>query len=262
MKRGTYHGVAVRNAAMLERILALKADHPFWGYRRIWAHLRFVDGLEINQKRVYRLMQHQALLVKANVHLKACRTPPKSKPKPDLPNQWWGIDMTKVMTDSGWAYVVIVLDWHSKKVVGHYAGEQSKAWHWLIALNYAVCQQFPHGVREATHDLHLMADNGCQPTSSAFMQAVSALGIKLAFTSYNNPKGNADTERFMRTLKEEFAWLREWPSVSTLATELDAWVKHYNAAYLHSALGYTSPESFEQRYLNINTPNTLLKLAC
>ena len=57
-----------------------------------------------------------------------------------------------------------------------------------------------------------MADNGCQPTSLAFMRACAALGIRQAFTSYSNPKGNADTERFLRTLKEELVWLREWTS--------------------------------------------------
>jgi hypothetical protein len=42
------------------------------------------------------------------------------------------------------------------------------------------------------------------------LKACNALGITQAFTSYNNPKGNADTERMMRTLKEELVWLREW----------------------------------------------------
>jgi putative transposase len=45
VRRGPYAKVATRNAALPERIRALKADHPFWGYRRIWAYLRFVDGL-------------------------------------------------------------------------------------------------------------------------------------------------------------------------------------------------------------------------
>ncbi len=56
--------------------------------------------------------------------------------------------MTKVMTRDGWAYVVLVLDWYSKKVVGHYCGEQSKSRHWLAALNKAVNRQFPEGIRE------------------------------------------------------------------------------------------------------------------
>jgi putative transposase len=36
--------VAARNAALLERLLALKAEHPFWGYRRLWAQLKYVEG--------------------------------------------------------------------------------------------------------------------------------------------------------------------------------------------------------------------------
>ena len=119
--------------------------------------------------------------------------------------------MTKVMIEGfGWVYLVVVLDWHSKKVVGHYAGLQARAWHWLVALNRAVNRQFPHGIE--SQSLNLMADNGCQPTSLAFMRACAGLGIRQAFTSYSNPKGNADTERFLRTLKEELVWLREWTS--------------------------------------------------
>jgi putative transposase len=64
-----------------------------------------------------------------------------------------------------------------------------------------VNRQFPHGI--AGQRLNLMADNGCQPTSLAFMRACAAMGIRQAFTSYSNPKGNADTERFLRTLTGE-----------------------------------------------------------
>jgi hypothetical protein len=53
-----------------------------------------------------------------------------------------------------------VVDWYSKKVVGHYCGEQSKAWHWLAALNKAVMRQFPGGIREMEIELNLMSDNG------------------------------------------------------------------------------------------------------
>src|SRR5918992_543051 len=56
-----------------------------------------------------------------------------------------------------------------------------------------------------------MGDNGCQPTALAFMRACAAMGIRQAFTSYSNPKGNADTSAFLRTLKE-VVWLHEWTS--------------------------------------------------
>lgn len=46
-----------RNLPIVERIKEIKIEHPFGGYRRMWAHLKYIDGLEINKKRVLRLMQ-------------------------------------------------------------------------------------------------------------------------------------------------------------------------------------------------------------
>ena len=62
------------------------------------------------------------------------------------------------------------------------------------------------------------------------------------------PKGNADTERMMCTLKEELCWLREWSSVDELKTALDRFVEEFNDNYLHSALGYKTPNAFEREY--------------
>lgn len=123
MRRRRSPQVDQRNAPLLARIQALKADHPFWGYRRIWAHLRFADGLAVNKKRILRLLREHDLVVKPTLRLKATRTPQRSKPRPTQPNQWWGIDMTKVLVEPvGWVYIVLVLDWHTKKILGHYAG--------------------------------------------------------------------------------------------------------------------------------------------
>ena len=103
MKRGPYTGVAKKNESLISRIRNLKQDHPFWGYRRIWAHLRYVDHLDVGLNRIYRLMQAEGLLVKKNQRLKARRTHNRPKPVPQRPNEWWGIDMTKVMIDGfGW----------------------------------------------------------------------------------------------------------------------------------------------------------------
>ena len=77
-----------------------------------------------------------------------------------------------------------------------------------------------------------MADNGCQPTSDKFKKTCENLGINLAFTSYNNPKGNADTERFMRTMKEECLWINEFDNLEHLAKSLTNWVGEYNKNYL------------------------------
>jgi putative transposase len=247
MKRQQSPSIVQRHEDLLERLRALKAEHPFWGYRRIWAYLRFVERQPVNKKRILRLLREHHLLVQPNCRLKAKRTPTRSKPKPTRPNEWWGLDMTKVLVQGfGWMYIVVVLDWYTKTIVGHYAGMQCRAQHWLAALDMAVNRQFPNGVRG--QGLSLMSDNGCQPTSTAFMQACSNLGIQQAFTSYNNPKGNADTERVMRTLKEECLWLKEWSCPFELIHALALGITYYNEHYLHSALGYKPPRQFEQEY--------------
>jgi transposase InsO family protein len=101
----------------------------------------------VNQKRVLRLMRRHDLTVKPHRLLKAKRLSTKPKPRPTRPNEWWGIDMTKVLTESGWAYLVIVLDWYSKKVVGHHGGPTATSRQWLEAVDRALQRQFPDGVR-------------------------------------------------------------------------------------------------------------------
>lgn len=95
-----------------------------------------------------------------------------------------------------------------------------------------------------------MSDNGSQPTSVGFMKACREMEINQAFSSYNNPKGNADTERMFRTMKEEFIWLREWASPFELADVLGRWIHNYNTSYLHSSLGYKPPNKYEEEYQN------------
>lgn len=182
--------------AVLPIIERLKAEHPFWGYRRIWAYLVFVERIVINKKRIYRLLGENDLLVKGNEKLKARRVSNGSKPRPVEPNSWWGVDMTKVMTDEGWAYLVVINDWFTKKILGVFVASRSRASDWLEAVSRAVNRQFPRGVLGAENlELNLMSDNGSQPTSLTFMRECRAFGINQAFTAYANPKGNADTER-------------------------------------------------------------------
>ncbi len=65
-------------------------------------------------------------------------------------------------------------------------------------------------------------------------------------------KGNADTERFMRTLKEECLeeclWLRDWTFPIELIRALEGQIADCNEHYLHSALSYKPPGQFERDY--------------
>jgi transposase InsO family protein len=238
--------VIERNGSILARIRRIKEEHPFWGYRRVWAWLRYKEHVLVNKKRVFRLMQENGLTIKPNERLKAKRLPEKPKPRPLKPRQWWGIDMTKVLTPYGWVYIVLVLDWYTKRNVGYHAGSRALSKDWLEALDRAIKVQFPKGSRGM--GLNLMSDNGSQPTSEAFVKACGLLGLNQAFTSYSNPKGNADTERVMRTLKEELVHIREWKSQGELTCALECWIRFYNEEYLHSSLGYKSRTAFEKEW--------------
>lgn len=232
---------------LLGRIKRIKSEHPFWGYRRVTAWLKHREGLKVNHKRVQRVMKTHGLLATQTVH-KAKRTPQRSKPRATRPRQYWGIDMTKFLISSiGWVYLVIVLDWYTKKVVGWNLSLRSRSSEWKEAINMAINREFPEGVRDM--GLKLISDNGSQPTATSFMRDMGTLGIEQIFTSYDNPKGNADTERMMRTIKEEIIWLNEFESFEEADELIGKWIEvDYNKLYVHSELGYLSPEEFEARY--------------
>jgi len=63
----------VADKSLLEKIQVLKAEHPFRGYRRIWAYVGFVAQTSIDKKRVYRLLKENNLLVKRDTRLLARR---------------------------------------------------------------------------------------------------------------------------------------------------------------------------------------------
>ena len=237
---------------LLVQIQPIKTDHPFWGYRRIWAYLKYRMNINVNKKRVYRVMKEHNLLIQKNTRLKAKRDnkPYRSKPRASRPNEFWGTDMTKVMIPQfGWLYLVIVLDWYTKKIAGYSIATKSKTNDWLDALNNACDNQFPNGILSKEQNLYLISDNGSQPTSHKYMQACSVMEIKQIFASYSNPKGNADTERVMRTIKEDFVWIRDFSSPDEFMDQFKQWVEDYNNDYPHSSINYQTPCEFEKEQL-------------
>jgi len=236
----------IKDCELLRKIKEIKTEHTFWGYRRVTAWLKHREGIRVNHKRVQRLMKEHGLTATQTIH-KAKRAPERSKPKAERPRQYWGIDMTKFLVSSiGWIYLVIVLDWYTKKIVGWNISLRSRAAEWKEALDMAIQREFPGGVRGS--GLKLISDNGSQPTATSFMKDMATLGIEQIFTSYDNPKGNAETERVMRTIKEEIIWLNEFASFEEAKEKIGRWIQEdYNKLYVHSQLGYMSPEEFEAK---------------
>jgi transposase InsO family protein len=104
-------------------------------------------------------------------------------------------------------YTVLVLAWDTKKIVGYCASNPYTAMHWLTAPGMVVNRQFP--ARARGEGLALMRDHGSQPTAMMFMRACARSGDASNLHQLQQPMGNADTHRVMRTLKEECLWLQE-----------------------------------------------------
>ena len=245
------------NAKLTARLKQLRVDHPFWGYRRMTAWLNHREGYSVNRKRIYRLMRENSLLVEQKRY-KAVRTSQRSKPRATRPNQFWGIDMTKFMMPGlGWCYLIVVLDWYTKKIVGWKVSLRARTLEWKDALDLAICEEFPWGARD--QGLKLISDNGSQPTSVSFIRNTSLMKIEQIFCSYNNPKGNAETERVIRTIKEELLWLNEFTSFEESRDGIENWIREdYNRLYVHSALGYQSPEEFQQQWVCLQAQEAAL----
>ncbi len=244
MRRRRSNSVIERDKLLLEEIRGIKAEHPFWGYRRIWAYLKYIKGKRIGKNRVYRVMKENNLLVSKNLKNRAKRTPMRSKPNAKRLNHIWGTDMTKIkLKHWGWIYLVVVLDWYNKEIIGYNLSLSAKTEQWIEALNMAINNRFPDGIREEIEKgkkLYLVSDDGCQPTSKRYMRECRELGIEQIFTSWSN-QGNADTERVLRTMKEDLVWIREWEDVFEFEAGLKEWVRKYNNEYPHQGLNYKTP---------------------
>jgi transposase InsO family protein len=161
-----------------------------------------------------------------------------------------GMDMTKIMiTDYGWMYLHVVKDWYTKEIVGFSFSRSSTTLDWLRALNMAVNKRFFRGILHSDKNhLSLVTDNGSQPTSVKFMQECSCLNIKQIFTTWNNSKGNADTERVMRTIKEDLVWTHDWKSPFDFEAALVKWMEDYNEDFPHQSLNNKTPCQFFNQF--------------
>ena len=231
-------------------IQSMKLEHPLWGYRSVWSYLQYRMEYPIGINRVYRIMKEHQLLTTKTQRLLAKRGPYRSKPRATRPNQYWGTDMTKIKISTfGWLYLVIVLDWYTKEIVGYSLNTQSKSDDWLDALHMAINQRFPQGIKEqAGHSLSLISDNGCQPTSLKYKKECAQLDINQIFTTWSNPKGNADTERVIRRIKENLVWPNDWENPFDFADAAVKFIMDYNIDFPHQALKYMTPSQFNESF--------------
>lgn len=223
-------------------------ENPAFGYRRVWARLRFgPDPVIVNRKRVQRLMREHNLQAKVKRY-EARRRQHKGKVEVNTPDLLWGMDMTKIWCgNDGWASLFAIIDHCDREIVGYRFSRDAYAARAREALNEAITYRF-QGPGNVPKDLELRTDNGSQFGARLFKTEIDRLGIKLTNTAYRSPEGNGIIERFFRTLKEECIWQHRFESFEEAEKIISAWLKYYNEKGMHSRLGYKSPKAYHQEF--------------
>ena len=237
--------MAVR-AAIQEVVLE---HHRRYGYRRVARELRD-RGMIVNRKRVLRMMQEDNLL-----SIRTRRFVPTTNSKHPFeiflnlakrmeltaPDQLWVADITYIRLQSEFVYLALVLDAFSRRVIGWALNRSLRSTVALDALQQAI------DARKPQPGLVHHSDRGVQYASTEYTDLLRQHGAVCSMSRVGNPYDNARCESFIKTLKTEEIYCREYRDMEDLRLHAGAFIdQYYNRKRLHSALGYVSPEAFEQ----------------
>jgi transposase InsO family protein len=156
-------------------------------------------------------------------------------------NQLWVADITYIRLRQEFVFLAVVLDAYSRKVVGWELSKEIDTALSLAALEMAIAARRP------PPGLVHHSDQGTQYASQAYVQRLESCGAVLSMSRPARPWENGKCESFIRTLKREEVDGRIYRSFAELRRNLQHFIEEvYNKVRLHSALGYVSPEAFEQ----------------
>ena len=222
---------------------------PAYGHRRITAELRRADWV-VNRKRVLRIMREDNLLcLRGRSYVRTTDSNHKLAVYPNLTkdlnvsglNQLWVADITYIRLQCEFVYLAVILDAHSRKVIGWSLGKTLEAELAVNALKMAI--------RSGRVEPGLVhhSDRGIQYASRAYTDLLTAHGIAISMSRRGNPYDNAKAESFMKTLKYEEVYRTEYCDFRDAQRQIKQFIESvYNQKRLHSALGYLPPAEFEE----------------
>ena len=213
---------------------------PFYGSRKMVVFLK-TAGHSVNRKRVQRLMRQMGL---AGMAPGPNTSSPHREHKiyPYLlrgvsvvgPNQVWSTDITYIRLAHGFAYLVAIIDWYSRRVLSWRISNTMEAVFCVDCLEQALRT---HGKPEIFN-----SDQGSQFTSEAFTCVLIREGIVISMDGRGRAFDNIFVERLWRSVKHEDVYLKGYATMGELTVGLAEYFAFYNDERPHQSLGQKTPD--------------------
>lgn len=149
------------------------------------------------------------------------------------PNQVWCVDISYIPMRRGFLYLVAIMDWYSRKVLGWRLSNSMYARFCVEALQEALAR---YGAPEI-----LNSDQGSQFTSTDFTKVLLAANVKISMDGRGRWIDNRMIERLWRSLKYECVYLNAFETGSDARKGIGAWISYYNERRPHSSHGLRTP---------------------
>jgi transposase InsO family protein len=238
------------NEQLLAEIRAIHVENEArYGSPRIRDELRG-RGHEVGKHRVARLMRENGIWGRIRRRFRHTTDSRHKLPiAPNLlgqnftataPNQAWVGDITYIWTAEGWAYLAVLLDLYSRRVVGWALRKSLNRELAVSALQHALtCRRPPLGLVHHT-------DRGSQYASHEYRDLLNRHGAVCSMSAAGNCYDNAVAESFFATLKKELVHGCAFETRSEAYDAISDYIEnYYNPKRRHSAVGNVSPINFE-----------------
>jgi putative transposase len=246
---------AQANELLLKQIEQVHKDSRHtYGWPRVHAELRLELGLEVNHKRVAKLMREAGIQGLYRRRRRGCTISDAAADRAqdlvnrkftaDGPNQLWVTDITEHPTEEGKLYCACVLDVWSRLIVGWSIADHMRTELVTDALGMAILRRQPQSDGQTGTVLH--SDHGCQYTSWAFGKRLRDAGLLASMGTIGDCYDNAMMESFWGTMQIELLDQNRWEIREVLANAIFEWIEcWYNEKRRHSSIGMRSPVEFE-----------------
>jgi len=242
--------LAVRNA-----IREIALEFPYYGYRRITKEMHR-RARTVDHKRVLSIMRVENLLcIRKKFRVVTTDSDHGLPVFPNLIkdiditglNQVWVSDITYIQLQREYVYLAVVIDRFSRKCIGWDLGRKIDAVLAVNALKMAISERKSLGICGLIHH----SDRGVQYASNEYTDLLKEHSIAISMSRRGNPYDNAFAETFMKTLKSEEVYMKEYRTFDEAFENIKQFIeKVYNSKRLHSSIGYVPPNEFEMKVLN------------